>query len=377
MKILFVTNTFENVLNGPSKFANYLLDMNEIFDHVEIKILTEDVSTNSKLIDSGHIFRLDLKLNFWTRSWGFAYRMFPYYRACVHIHRSFEFDIVVFNNAITGIWSAFKLNIPVLGMINDDNSLCISRKNFQKTTTWFRHLIFHYLEKLACQFEAGIIVNSKYLHDLARKKYNSENIKLHILYKGVEVSNTVNFRSVNSDLPIKILFVKSDYIRGGLFDLVEALGLLTKYKFELQIIGPPHSHKKQILEANRFLNLNIIFSGPRNPIEVQNSIQVSDLLIVPSRKEALGVANLEAISNGLTVISTNAGGIPEVLNFGKNGWMTEPGSPKKLAEIISYVIQHPEEQMQKQKDGFAFVTTHFSQTSVLNNFLEILDHYKS
>ena len=376
MKILVVTNTFENVSNGPAKFANYLLDMNKMFDHLEVKILTEDVSVISNHIYSEHIFRLDLKLDFWTRPWGFVYRMFPYYRACAKIRRNFAFDIVVFNNAITGIWSALRLDIPVLGMINDDNNLLVYRKNFEPSKTWLRQLIFHYLEKVACKFETGIITNSKYLHDLVLKEYKPERAKLHILHKGTKVNRDTEFREINPDLPLKILFVKSDYIRGGLFDLIEALAILTRYHFELQIIGPQDSSKSKIHTNANFPNIDITFLGPKTPVEVQHRMITSDFFIVPSHREALGVANLEALSNGLTVISTNVGGIPEALDYGNNGWMAEPGNTEKLASLIQYVIQNPEERLQKQKNGVVFISRSFTQTHVLNNFLEILDHHK-
>ena len=136
MKILFCTNTFENVVNGPSKFAKNLLEINRRYSHAEIRILTEDIAVESLSFYDNKVFRLDLKLNFWNRPWGFIYRMFPYYNACRTLREIYNFDIVVFNNAITGIWSAIKLAKPVIGMINDDNSVSISRKNFKDGADW-------------------------------------------------------------------------------------------------------------------------------------------------------------------------------------------------------------------------------------------------
>ena len=60
----------------------------------------------------------------------------------------------------------------------------------------------------------------------------------------------------------------------------------------------------------------------------------TDIFCVPSHKEALGVANLEALSRGVPVISSNAGGIPEVLNYGKCGWMANPGDSEDLASVL-------------------------------------------
>jgi len=375
MKVLFVTNTFENVSNGPSKFASYLLDMNNSSDRTEIKILTEDISAGSRHLDSGQVFRLDLTLNSWTRSWGFVYRMFPYYRACISIRQFFRYDILIFNNAITGIWSALKLDTPVLGMINDDNSLSVSRNHSGKTKTWFRHLLFHILEKLACKVETGIIVNSKYLYDLVAKKYNPGHTKLHILYKGVQVGDKIDIRPIQTGFPVRVLFVKSDYLRGGLYDLHQALGMLTNYQFVLQVIGHSFSEQEKLSFKPHFPHVNITFPGVKSQAEIQQYMLKSDLFIVPSHREALGVGNMEAMANGLTVISTCVGGIPEVLDDGKNGWMAKPGNPMNLAHVILYALEHPAERLQKQKNGFVFVSRHFTISHVLRRFQEILHQY--
>jgi colanic acid/amylovoran biosynthesis glycosyltransferase len=375
MKILFCTNTFENVVNGPAKFANYLLEINRLNTDAEIRILTEDISINSLHPEKDHTFRLPLTLNRFTKPWGFIYRMFPYYQACLKIQRSFPFDVVIFNNAITGIWSAIQLKTPVLGMINDDNSILVSLDNFQLSRKWFRHFIFRFMEKRACRFMEGIIVNSCYLQELVLKQYKPASSKLHLLYKGVTVHGAPDFSRMDFKSSISVLFVKSDFIRGGLFDLITALGLLPEYNFELQIVGPDLQFKEKILHHNKFSNVNIHLIGPASQSMVRNLMQQNDLFIVPSRQEAFGVANIEALINGLPVISTNVGGIPEVLNHGKNGWMANPGKPDELASIIRYVIQNPPERLAKQKNGYEFTVQNFSQAAVLNRFLAIAKIY--
>jgi colanic acid/amylovoran biosynthesis glycosyltransferase len=376
MKILFCTNTFENVQNGPTKFANYLLEINKLYKHAEIRILTEDISADSIKLYAHAVIRLDLKLNYWTKSWGFIYRMFPYYQACQNIKSEFNFDIVVFNNAITGIWSALKLKKPVLGMINDDNSARISLKNFDGSRRWFRHLIFRYLEQAACVFEAGIIVNSQFLQTFISNEYKTDSAKLHLLHKGLVVSKKCTVRLSVIQSPVKVLFVKSDYIRGGLGDLITALGLLKNYKFILQVAGPKKIYERDILQRNKSSCVSIDFIGPVSQSTVQNLMKHTDLFIVPSRQEAFGVANAEALMHGLTVITTNAGGIPEVMDQGNNGWMVNPGDPLILAKTIQQVIENPEERLLKQKSGYHFVCQHFSHEKVLGRFMEILKEHQ-
>lgn len=375
MKILFCTNTFENVLNGPAKFAGYLLELNRLDTNVEIRILTEDISIDSVHIDQTFIFRLNLELNRFTKPWGFIYRMFPYYKACRAIRQLFPFDVIVFNNAITGIWSAIQLKTPVLGMINDDSSICTSINNFQKSRKWFRHFIFRFMEKSACYSMEGIIVNSRFLQNLVLKAYKPCPSKLHLLHKGVSIEGSPNFGKPDFQSSVRVLFVKSDFVRGGLSDLITALGLLSEYNFELQIVGPGVQFKREIFSQNKYPNVHINFVGPAPQPSVEIFMRQNDLFIVPSRQEAFGVANLEALVSGIPVISTNAGGIPEVLNDGNNGWMVDPGKPEVLANTIRYVIKNPTERLEKQKKGYAFVCQNFPQTTVLNRFLAIVNIY--
>lgn len=375
MKILFCTNTFENVVNGPSKFANYLLEMNNRYEHVEIRILTEDISIESLKNYDSKVFRLDLKLNFFTKTWGFIYRMFPYYKACHKLSDEYQFDMVVFNNAITGIWSAIKLNKPVIGMINDDNSASTSWRNFDGSQKWFRHFIFRYFEKTALIFESGIIVNSLFLEELLLKIYNTDPPKLHILHKGIKVDHSRPVRLPLLNSPIKILFIKSDFMRGGLFDLIAALDLLKDISFELQIVGPKMTYKHEILDKHKSSNDIIKFIGPANEETVKRLMSESDFLIIPAHQEAFGVANLEALAAGLSVITSKVGGIPEVMNYGRNGWMVNPGNPFELADTLGYAVENPEERLIKQQNGYDFVCRNFSHDQVLNRFLEILEKY--
>ena len=60
-----------------------------------------------------------------------------------------------------------------------------------------------------------------------------------------------------------------------------------------------------------------------------------DLLLLPSHNEGLPIAILEALSAGLAVLSTNVGGIPDVISDERYGILVEPGQPDALADAIS------------------------------------------
>lgn len=59
-----------------------------------------------------------------------------------------------------------------------------------------------------------------------------------------------------------------------------------------------------------------------------------DLFIMPSRAEGLGSAAINAMAHGLAVVATRVGGLPELIEEGRTGWLVPPDSPEALAEAI-------------------------------------------
>jgi glycosyltransferase involved in cell wall biosynthesis len=59
-----------------------------------------------------------------------------------------------------------------------------------------------------------------------------------------------------------------------------------------------------------------------------------DLFAMPSKSEGLGSSALKAMSYGLAVVASRVGGLPEVVEEARTGWLIEPGSPAALAQAI-------------------------------------------
>jgi glycosyltransferase involved in cell wall biosynthesis len=66
-----------------------------------------------------------------------------------------------------------------------------------------------------------------------------------------------------------------------------------------------------------------------------------DLFIMPSRSEGWGLTALQAMANGLAVIASDVGGLPEVVEHGKTGWLVSPDSPPGLADAIEAAASDP------------------------------------
>ncbi len=81
--------------------------------------------------------------------------------------------------------------------------------------------------------------------------------------------------------------------------------------------------------------------------EASTLLKAFDLFLLPSKKEGLPYAILEAGMAGVPVISTNVGGIPEIISSDKEGLIVPPQDSEKLKEAIQYAIKNPEEMKNK------------------------------
>ena len=70
----------------------------------------------------------------------------------------------------------------------------------------------------------------------------------------------------------------------------------------------------------------------------------SDIFVFPSyyERETFGIVNIEAMSWGLPVISSNEGAISEVVQDGISGFIVNPKSPKEIADRILTLVNNPD-----------------------------------
>ena len=70
----------------------------------------------------------------------------------------------------------------------------------------------------------------------------------------------------------------------------------------------------------------------------------ADIFVFPTyyHNECFPLVILEAMEQGLSVISTNEGGIPDIIGNGNSGYTVEKNNPSSLASAIELLIKDPE-----------------------------------
>ncbi len=132
--------------------------------------------------------------------------------------------------------------------------------------------------------------------------------------------------------------------------------------------GPDRSKAEQFARENQ-LNDVVFVGNVKNPMEL---LSASDVMLLPSESESFGLAALEAMASGVPVVSSNAGGLPELNRHGVSGLMSNVGDVDEMAKQVFYLIEK-EERLLKFKDQARERASAFSLEAVLPLYEKLYD----
>lgn len=122
-------------------------------------------------------------------------------------------------------------------------------------------------------------------------------------------------------------------------DVIEVFHRIQKkLPAKLVMVGEgPEKESAELLCEKLGISNRVIFLGNSN--EIDRILCFSDLFLLPSESESFGLAALEAMINRVPVISSNAGGIPEVNEHGVTGFLSEVGAIDEMAENAITILE--------------------------------------
>lgn len=154
---------------------------------------------------------------------------------------------------------------------------------------------------------------------------NGERILLHAsnFRKVKRVQDVVKiFAQVNKVIPSKLLFVGDGPERPGAESLARDLGIFEEIRF----VGKQE--------------------------QMEDILAVADLFLLTSEYESFGLAALEAMAAGVPVISTNAGGLTEINENGKTGFLSDVGDVDEMSKHALSILTNDQKLQQfKERAG--------------------------
>lgn len=175
-----------------------------------------------------------------------------------------------------------------------------------------------------------------------------------------------------SNNSVVVAFVGSWRKEKGSEDIAEVMPILfEKYlSLHLLVVGPIRDRKSfNKLRKHK----QVHFMGKVKPSHVASFLKISDIFLLPSYREGLPSALLEAMACGVVPIATRVGGIPAVIESGFNGFLLDPGCPNQLLEVLSSVIRNSHTIRNARLEALKTVQNQgYNLSSVASNLFEVL-----
>jgi N-acetyl-alpha-D-glucosaminyl L-malate synthase BshA len=101
-----------------------------------------------------------------------------------------------------------------------------------------------------------------------------------------------------------------------------------------------------------------------------------DLFVLPSETESFGLAALEAMACGIPVVCTNGGGLPEVVQHGVSGLLTDVGDVAAMADAAIAILAD-EQELQRFREGAARQASRFDLEQVLPRYEALYEQVRA
>ena len=101
------------------------------------------------------------------------------------------------------------------------------------------------------------------------------------------------------------------------------------------IVGAgPFRQRLEAAVAEHGLGSRTVFVGRAADPDLHGWYEAASIFVHPTRYEGSSLVTLEAMAHRRPIIATRAGGLPDKVRPGENGWLVEPGNVDQLADAI-------------------------------------------
>ena len=199
--------------------------------------------------------------------------------------------------------------------------------------------------------------------------------KIHVLNNIVSPPTAV--KQSHNDRKLHLMYMGEISNRKGAFDLLKAVADEKDYfkdKLLLRMGGNEVDGDIKAFIRDNGLDGFVAYEGWISGQKKVDCLTWEDIYILPSYNEGLPIAILEAMSYKHPIISTPVGGIPEIIENGRNGLLVTPGDTKAIANAIRFYIINKDKISEHGKYAFEIVKDFFPQKvfSDLNEIYQTL-----
>ncbi len=193
----------------------------------------------------------------------------------------------------------------------------------------------------------GVTAISKYLRDRTVLEFDVRN-RIEVIYNFVNCdlyrrdAQAAERRTLFADKDERLLVHLSNFRPvKRIPDVIEIFDRVQKkVPARLLMIGDgPERSAAERLVARKGITDRVMFLGKQD--NIQEKLAIADLMLLPSELESFGLAALEAMACEVPAIATRVGGIPEVIEHGRSGFLADVGDVETMARYAIELLNDP------------------------------------
>jgi glycosyltransferase involved in cell wall biosynthesis len=203
-----------------------------------------------------------------------------------------------------------------------------------------------------------------------------------VIYDGVEIPAAIS--GVDRDRARKRFSISQESLCiGNVAAFVKEKGhevLVTAFANLLQqfqrcalLLPGEGPEKDKMQELVRRLGLEAVVNFPGFVPDIENVYAAIDLFVFPSYEEPLGSSLLSAMAHGLPIVAFARGGIPEIVDHGKNGLLLKEVDPAALSAVIARLLSNLAEARRLGENARENISSRFSADHMVDATLQLYE----
>lgn len=271
---------------------------------------------------------------------------------------------------------AFFKDFIVVQMLKSMGCKVIAHYHNKGVSAYQSKWIYNFLYKRFFSNLKVILLAENLYKDIAKYVKRED---VYICPNGIPSSCKEEMEARRNNVIPHLLFLSNLLISKGVIVLLDALKILKEkeYTFVCQFIGGETAEINAVQffeEVNkRELSDLVTYVGRKVREEKEAFFRQADIFVFPTYYETFGLVNLEAMEYKLPVISTNEGGIPDIVKDGENGLICEKQNPVSLADCIAKLLDDEELRVKMGSAGHEKFCREFTLDKFENRMRDILN----
>jgi N-acetyl-alpha-D-glucosaminyl L-malate synthase BshA len=137
----------------------------------------------------------------------------------------------------------------------------------------------------------------------------------------------------------------------------------------LLLIGDgPDRSVAEWLAVQKGIHEDVLFLGKQD--EVQEKLAAADIMLMPSELESFGLAALEAMACEVVPIATRVGGVPEVIEHGKSGYLADVGDVDTMARYAIELLNDEPRLREMGREARVMAKSRFCASKIVPQYEE-------